>query len=87
MRTTNADAALTWAEKVYMYVSISLEELRREREGQADLRPSTPLRERQLRTDCVGIVEKFIRAKYPKAVRFTAVDVRLMIDLYEGNLV
>jgi hypothetical protein len=70
MRTSNPDIALAWAEKVYMHVSISLEEIRREQElrGQGSTRPFTPPYEKQLLTDCVAIVEKYVRANHPKAV-------------------
>jgi len=68
-RTNDANVALSWAEKVYMYVSISLEELGRDQQDNVTGgRPATPDFERGLREDCKWIVEKFVRAKNPKAV-------------------
>jgi hypothetical protein len=73
LRTTDANIALTWAEKVYMFVSISLEELRREQENAAGdagaVRSSTPTYEHGLRDDCIRIVERFVKGGHPKAVR------------------
>jgi hypothetical protein len=66
-RTQDPKIALSWAEKVYMYVSISLEELRRDQPDNVG-RPSTPPFERALREDCKAIVEKFARDQNPKAV-------------------
>jgi hypothetical protein len=76
LRTNDPNIALTWAEKVYMYVSISLDELRREQEiAAADAgviaRPSTPTYERGLREDCIRIVEKFVQNGNPKAVHLS----------------
>jgi hypothetical protein len=69
LRTTDPNIALSWAEKVYMYVSISLEDIRREQEIHAsEPRPSTPDYERELRKDCITIVEKFAKNGHPKAV-------------------
>lgn len=72
-RTNDPSIALTWAERVYMYVSISLEELHQERETSASdvgvaARASTPSYERGLREDCIRIVEKFAKMQNPKAV-------------------
>lgn len=74
LRTTDPNIALTWAEKVYMFVSISLEELRREQENAAGdaavtARISTPTYEHELRDDCIRIVERFVKGGHPKAVR------------------
>jgi hypothetical protein len=69
LRTTDPNIALSWAEKVYMYVSISLEEIRRDQEIHvSEPRPSTPDYERELRKDCITIVEKFAKMGHPKAV-------------------
>jgi hypothetical protein len=65
IRSENPNIALPWAEKVYMYVSITLEEMRRN-EGD---RAATPPLEKGLRNDCVRIVEKFVRLQNPKAVQ------------------
>jgi len=86
VRTTNAEVALSWAEKVYMYVSISLDDYRRQHD---DPRPSTPLRERQLRSDCVGIVEKFVKARHPKAIYMRGIwyeygDFNYALDRHEA---
>lgn len=72
-RTADPNIALTWAEKVYMQVSIKLEELRRDLEisasdGGINARAPTPPYERGLREDCVRIVEKFAKLQIPKAV-------------------
>ena len=72
-RTADPNIALTWAERVYMHVSILLEELRRDQEisasdGGVTARASTPSYERGLREDCVRIVEKFAKVQIPKAV-------------------
>jgi len=72
-RTTDPNIALTWAEKVYMYVSLSLEELRRDQDISASdvgvtARASTPSYVRGLREDCTRIVEKFAKIHIPKAV-------------------
>ena len=78
LNTNDPNIALTWAEKVYMYVSISLEELRREQAlagvGDAGVaaRPSTPSYERGLRDDCARVVEKFVKAGNSKAVCLTS---------------
>jgi hypothetical protein len=64
IRSENPNVALPWAEKVYMYVSITLEEMRRNEDGRAQ----TPTLEKGLRADCVRIVEKFVRMQNPKAV-------------------
>jgi hypothetical protein len=76
LRTTDGNIALTWAEKVYMFVSISLEELRREQETAATdagvtPRNSTPTYEHGLRDDCIRIVERFVKGGHPKAVSLT----------------
>lgn len=73
MRTGDPATALAWAEKVYMYVSISMEEIRREQavvvaDGGVASRPTTPPYERGLRDDCVQIVERFAKMQHPKAV-------------------
>lgn len=73
VRTRDPATALAWAEKVYRYVSISMEEIRRERaavivDGGVAARPATPTYERGLRDDCVQIVEKFAKLQHPKAV-------------------
>ena len=90
-RTADPDIALTWAEKVYMYVSISLEEIRREQEKSAGnvavpSRSSTPSYERGLRDDCIRIVEKFAKMQIPKAV-VQIIWAELMVDLYAWYLV
>jgi hypothetical protein len=76
LRTTDGNIALTWAEKVYMFVSISLEERRREQEiAAADAavtpRNSTPTYEHGLRDDCIRVVERFVKGGHPKAVSLT----------------
>jgi hypothetical protein len=73
LRSTDPNMALSWAEKVYMSVSISLEEYRREQEIAASdtgiaPRIATPPFESGLRNDCVSIVEKFAKQGHPKAV-------------------
>lgn len=73
LRSTDPNIALSWAEKVYMSVSISLEEIRLEQEiaaSDAGIVPriTTPTFESGLRKDCVNIVEKFAKQGHPKAV-------------------
>ena len=56
-----------------MYVSTSLEELRREEaltatEPGVIAHSATPSYERALREDCIRIVEKFVKLQNPKAV-------------------
>lgn len=70
LQSNDPNVALTWAEKVYMYVSISTEEMRRDQAlAPADaLKSSTPSYERGLREDCTRIVEKFVKLGSPKAV-------------------
>ena len=73
LQTSDPKSALTWAEKVYMYVSISLEEIHRDQQISTGdtgntARASTPPYERGLREDCTRIVEKFAKINIPKAV-------------------
>ena len=70
LQSNDPNVALTWAEKVYMYVSISMEEMRRERDSAPIEVPkvSTPSYERGLREDCTRIVEKFVKLGNLKAV-------------------
>ena len=70
LQSNDPNVALSWAEKVYMYVSISMEEMRRERSvaGTDAPQPSSPSYERGLREDCTRIVEKFVKLGNPKAV-------------------
>jgi hypothetical protein len=73
LRSSDPNVALAWAEKVYMVVSIALEEFRREKEitgADAGVTPrlSTPSYESNLRKDCITIVEKFANSGHPKAV-------------------
>jgi hypothetical protein len=53
-----------------MYVSISLEEIRREQvaAGTDAVRSVTPSYERGLREDCIRIVEKFVKLGNSRAV-------------------
>ena len=68
--SNDPNVALTWAEKVYMYVSISMEGMRREQAvAPANVpKAATPSYERGLREDCTRIVEKFVRLGNLKAV-------------------
>ena len=86
IRTSNPEVALSWAEQVHMYVSISLDEYRRDQE---EPRPSTPPREKQLWSDCVAIVEKFVKARHPKAVYMRGMwfeygDFKYPVDRHEA---
>jgi hypothetical protein len=86
IRTNNPEVALSWAEKVHMYVSISLDEYRRKHE---DLHPPTPPREKQLLTDCVAIVERFVKARVPKAIYIRGIwfeygDFNYPVDRHEA---
>ena len=72
-RTSDPNIALPWAEKVYMWVSISLEDFYRDQEVAASdagvaPRASTPPFEKGLRDDCVRVVERFAKQGHPKAV-------------------
>jgi len=71
--TSDPNIALPWAEKVYMFVSISLDDFYRDQDiAAADAggtaRASTPPFERGLRDDCVRIVERFAKQGHPKAI-------------------
>jgi len=89
LQTNDPNVALLWAEKVYMYVSISMEEMRRERAVAATDEPpsSTPSYERGLREDCTRIVEKFANSGNPKAVSPCQLERTDDVDLYAWDLV
>jgi hypothetical protein len=91
VRTGDPTTALAWAEKVYMYVSMSMEEIRREQaavvaNGGVAARPATPVYERGLREDCVHVVEKFSKMQHPKAV-WSLSRLNLTLGLYAWDLV
>jgi hypothetical protein len=72
-RTSDPNIALPWAEKVYMFVSISLEDFYRDQDIAATdagvtPRASTPPFEKGLRDDCVRVVDRFAKQGHPKAI-------------------
>jgi len=73
-----------------MFVSISMEEMRRERAFAATDAPqsSTPSYERGLREDCTRIVEKFVKMGNPRAVSSPSQSRKVdVVDLYAWDMV
>lgn len=74
IRSSDSNIALNWAEKVYMFVSISLEDFYRDQDVAASddagitPRASTPPFEKGLRDDCIRVVERFAKQGHPKAI-------------------
>lgn len=97
LRTTDPNIALDWVEKVYMYVSISLDDLNRQHAltasdtdaGKNHYRPATPDYENALRNDARDIVEKFIgmgnaKATYIRGIWLEYGDFKYPCDRHEA---